>query len=100
MRNWAAPVPFVVTPLMIRLSLPALVMENAFVRASPQARDPNAVPFSTLAASPLAISAPFVPKTDIRATPPEPARYTIYGVLVELLTMLTAAVCVPTAFGL
>lgn len=57
-----APAPLVVTPLMVRLVLPLLVIANVLVSALPHESEPKSVPFAELAASPLAIAAPLVPK--------------------------------------
>ena len=57
------PAPLVRTSVMSSTALPSLVKISVLVHAVPLTSGPIAVPFARLAASPLAIGAPFVPKT-------------------------------------
>ena len=64
----AEPVPLVVTPPMVSVWLPVLVMLKVLVSKAPTSRWPKSVPFAASAGSPLAITVPLVPSTLI----PEP----------------------------
>ena len=64
-RNAAAPVPPVSTPVTSSPAGLGFTIENQFVYAPSTARMPNAVPFVVFAVSSLTMASPFVPSTTI-----------------------------------
>ncbi len=64
MAKQAAPAPLVVTPLIVSRAVPLLVMLNVLVSdCTPTISAPKSVPLVGVAAAPLAITAPLVPRS-------------------------------------